>query len=79
MARTAKVSVTVDGELLEEARAIAGGNLSALVARGLRREVLLARGRELVREWEAERGPVDPELMEQVRRRWPGSSSTPGS
>jgi post-segregation antitoxin (ccd killing protein) len=76
MASTEKISITLDEGLLEEARARAGDNLSRWIAGAISTQVLLERGREYLREREGERGPLSEELLEEVRRVWPASSST---
>lgn len=75
---TEKVSITLDRELLEQARRYADDNLSAWIGEAVRERILLERGREYLRECEQERGPVDEGLLEEVRQQWRGSSSTPG-
>lgn len=67
-----KVSITLDQELLAEAREHAGANLSGWVASAVHDRLLLERGRKLMREREAERGPLSPELLEQIRAEWLG-------
>ncbi len=73
-----KISVTVDDEVLSEARALApGGNLSALVndalAERVRRERLVA----LLADDAAEKGPIPVDALSHVDSEWPFSSSTP--
>lgn len=79
MATTDKLSISLDRQLLAEARTYAGGNLSRWIGEAVEQRVLLERGRELLRELEAERGPSDQALLDDIRARWHGSSSTPGS
>lgn len=77
MAATEKVSISLDRELLEQARRYAEDNLSGWIGEAVRERVLLERGREFIRERERERGPLDDGLLEEIRGRWRGSSSTP--
>lgn len=77
MAITEKVSITLERELLEEARRYASENLSGWIGEAVRERIFLERGREWIRERERERGPLDSELLEDIRRRWRESSSTP--
>lgn len=71
MATRVKISVSVDPELLDEARQVAGGNLSALVNEALARELRRERMREFVAEEEARLGPVPHEIVADVRAKWP--------
>ena len=75
-----KVSVTIDDEILAEARGLApGGNLSALVNDALSERVRRERLRVLLTEDAATAGPLPAALTDHVTRRWPFSSSTPES
>jgi hypothetical protein len=71
---TMKVSVTIRRELLAEARALAGGNLSAFVSDAVEDRVLLERARRAVASYEAEHGTLPEELVEQALARWPSAS-----
>jgi Arc/MetJ family transcription regulator len=68
----AKVSVSVDAELLAEARELAGRRgLSALINDALRVRLQHARVSRLLDEMDIEFGPVPAEIEEEVRREWP--------
>ena len=67
-----KVSLSLDAELLEEARRRSQGtSLSAYVNRGLKRQVLADRQLELLEAWEEEFGPIPEEAIEEMTRLWP--------
>jgi Arc/MetJ family transcription regulator len=69
---TAKVSLTLEEELLAEAREIVGARgLSTYVNLALRHQLQHDRIRGLLAELEQEKGPIDPQVMEEVRRAWP--------
>jgi hypothetical protein len=69
---TEKVSLTLDEELVGEAReATGGGGLSGYVNRALRNQLQHDRLTALLDELEVEAGPIDPNLMDEVRRAWP--------
>jgi Arc/MetJ family transcription regulator len=71
--RTEKVSLTLDEELLMEAReAVGTRRLSSYVNRALRNQLQHDRLANLLAEFDQESGPVDPKVMEEVRREWPG-------
>ena len=66
----AKISVTVDEDVLREARELAPeGNLSRLVGEALMHQVRLGR----MRRWAQEQEPLpdDDPYREHVRRQWP--------
>jgi hypothetical protein len=70
---TAKVSLTLDEELIEEAREVAGSRgLSGYMNRALGKQLQHDRVRKLLAEMDEEFGPVDDEIMHDVRRAWPG-------
>jgi hypothetical protein len=70
---TEKVSVTLDVNLVEQARAAAGeGGLSAFLNTALARELQRARLTELLHEFEAEHGPITAEDRKQLDDQWPG-------
>ena len=74
---TEKVSLTLDEELIEEARETAGARgLSGYVNRALRNQLQHDRLTVLLDELEAEVGPVDPRVMEEVRQQWPAPNET---
>lgn len=64
-------TVTLPEEIAAEVEALADGNFSAYVAEVLKRQVRLARARELVAELEAEHGPVPEEMQRRVDEQWP--------
>jgi Arc/MetJ family transcription regulator len=70
--RTEKVSLTLEEELLAEAREAVGvRGLSSYVNRALRQQLQHDRIAGLLAELEQEHGPIDPQVMEEVRREWP--------
>jgi Arc/MetJ family transcription regulator len=70
--RTEKVSLTLEEELLSEAREVVGTRgLSSYVNRALRHQLQHDRVAGLLAELEQEKGPIEPEVMEEVRRAWP--------
>lgn len=70
--RTEKVSLTLDQGILAEARkAVGSRKLSSYVNRALRLQLQHDRLAGLLQELEQEAGPVDPRIMEEVRRAWP--------
>jgi Arc/MetJ family transcription regulator len=75
---TEKVSLTLEEELLAEARALTGGRgLSGYVNRALRHQLRHNRLAGLLADFEQEKGAVEPEVMEEVRRAWPAPSEHP--
>jgi hypothetical protein len=69
---TEKVSLTLEEDLLAEARETVGARgLSGYVNRALRQQLQHDRIAGLLAEFERENGPIDPKLMEEVRRAWP--------
>jgi Arc/MetJ family transcription regulator len=67
-----KVSLSLDSELLARARQAAGRRgLSAFVGDALRIKLQHERLRALLREMDAEFGPVPAEEFERARRTWP--------
>jgi Arc/MetJ family transcription regulator len=69
---TEKVSLTLEEELVAEAREAVGvRGLSGYVNRALRHQLQRDRLAGLLAELEQETGPIEPELMEEVRRAWP--------
>jgi Arc/MetJ family transcription regulator len=71
--RTEKVSLTLDEELLAEAREVVGTRkLSSYVNRALRHQLQHDRVAGLLAELEQEHGPIGPEILEEVRQAWPG-------
>jgi len=75
-----KVSVTIDEEILAEARGLApDGNLSALVNDALSERIRRERLRTLLAEETSARGPIPLTLADHVEAHWPFSFSTPES
>ena len=77
--RTEKVSLTLEEELLAEAREVVGARgLSGYVNRALRHQLQHDRLAALLAEYEREDGPIDPRIMAEVRQEWPapGEKST---
>lgn len=73
-----KVSLSIEEEVLEEARARAGRReLSAYVTDALRRQLQHDRLGELLAEMEASSGPIPTELMEEARHLWQGAADAP--
>lgn len=69
--RTEKVSLTLEKELLTEAREVGGARgLSTYVNRALRNQLQHDRLAALLAEFEKEQGPIDPNVMERVRQEW---------
>ncbi len=67
-----KVSLSLDAELLAEARELAGPRgLSSLVNDALRARLQQVRVTRLLDEMDDEFGPVPPEIAEEVAREWP--------
>ncbi|PYQ63149.1 MAG: hypothetical protein DMF53_11035 [Acidobacteria bacterium] len=70
--RTEKVSLTLDEELLTEAREVVGARgLSSYVNRALRQQLQHDRLAGLLAELEQKHGPIDPRVLEEVRQEWP--------
>ena len=69
---TEKVSLTLEEELLAEARALTGARgLSSYVNRALRHQLQHDRLAGLLADFEQEMGAIEPGVMEEVRRAWP--------
>lgn len=69
---TKKISLTLEQELLAEAREIVGTRgLSSYVNRALRHQLQHDRLADFLAELAWEKGPIEPEVMEEVRREWP--------
>jgi Arc/MetJ family transcription regulator len=67
----AKVSLSLDADLLAEARERAGRReLSAYVNEALRRKLAHDRLGEYLAQMEAEHGPIPPEMIEEARQLW---------
>ncbi len=73
-----KVSLSIDEEILAEARDRAGRReLSSYVTDALRRQLQHDRLGELLAEMDAASGPVPDDLMEEARRLWRGAVDAP--
>ena len=71
-----KVSLSIDEDVLSEARDRAGHReLSSYVNDALRRQLQRDRLTELLAEMEAESGPIPDEVMEEARRLWRGPAA----
>lgn len=69
---TAKTSLTLDKTLLAAAREMVGRRgLSRYVNRALRRQLQRDRLTGLLEDLEHEVGPIEPQVMDEVRRLWP--------
>ncbi len=69
---TAKISLTLDEALLAAARELVGRRgLSRYVNRALRHQLQRDRLVGLLDELEQDAGPIEPRVMEEVRRSWP--------
>lgn len=72
-----KVSLSIDEEVLAEARERAGRReLSSYVTDALRRQLQHDRLGELLAEMDAVSGPVPDELMEEARQLWRGADAS---
>jgi hypothetical protein len=56
------------------ARQQAAGNVSAWLAEAARNRLRLEAGRQLLREYEAENGPITNDQIAEVEREWPSNS-----
>jgi post-segregation antitoxin (ccd killing protein) len=61
--KTTKISVTLDADLVQQARAFARGNLSRYLNEALRDKLRNENLRKLLEDAEAEYGPVPEELL----------------
>lgn len=69
---TEKVSLSLDEELVAEAREVVGPRgLSGYVNRALHHQLQHDRIAGLLEELEKEHGPIDSQAMAEVRREWP--------
>jgi hypothetical protein len=74
---TAKASLTLDTGLLAAARELVGRRgLSGYVNRALRHQLQRDRVLGLLDDLEKEAGPIDPKIMEEVRRAWPDPATS---
>jgi hypothetical protein len=70
--RTQKVTLVLDKQLLAEARAVAGGRaLSRYCNRALRNQLRQDRLTGLLAALELDHGPIDAQVMAEVRGAWP--------
>jgi Arc/MetJ family transcription regulator len=68
-----KVSMSLDADVLAQTRERVGGRgVSAYVNDALRRQLRRDALSDLLAEMHATNGPVDAQLIEEVRRLWPG-------
>jgi len=71
-----KVSLSIDEDVLAEARSRAGRReLSAYVNEALLRQLQHDRLGELLAEMESKSGPIPDELMEEARKPWRGPAN----
>lgn len=71
-----KVSLSIDEDVLAEARARAGRReLSSYVNEALRRQLQRDRLTELLGDMDAESGSIPDEVMEEARRLWRGPAA----
>ncbi|HVT59067.1 MAG TPA: hypothetical protein VHR45_11780 [Thermoanaerobaculia bacterium] len=69
-----KVSITLEEELLAQAReAVGARRLSSYINRALRRQLQQDRLAGLLAELEQEMGPLEPGVVEEVRQAWPAT------
>jgi hypothetical protein len=77
---TDKISVSIERAdlvaLRRRARRLYGGNLSAVIAEGVRR-VREEEGREALAEWLGERGAASPEERDALREEWRDAPAGP--
>lgn len=70
---TEKVSLTLDQRLLAEARESVGSRgLSSFINTALERALQRDRIAKHLNELQEKHGPLDPEMVEEVRNLWPG-------
>lgn len=75
---TSKVSLTLDEDLVSEARTRVGHRgLSSYLNTALRRQLQHDRLGVLLAEMDAEAGPIPAEVLEEVRREWPAVDPAP--
>jgi post-segregation antitoxin (ccd killing protein) len=68
---TSKVSITLETEVLEDARLQAGGNLSAFINEAVKKQLRKEFARQLLADRERELGPI-PEKYEEWAKRFFG-------
>jgi post-segregation antitoxin (ccd killing protein) len=69
-----KISITVDRELLENIRDMAGANLSQWFSTAAEERLQRERLRAWVAEEVADHGPIPEDIREEVHRQWPRTS-----
>ncbi|MGH3262936.1 MAG: hypothetical protein ACRDNS_13160, partial [Trebonia sp.] len=70
----AKVSMSLDAEVLAQTRERVGGRgVSSYVNEAIRRQLRRDALSDLLAQMRAENGPVADEQMKEVRRLWPGA------
>lgn len=75
---TSKVSLSLDEELVTEAReAVGPRGLSGYVNRALYLQLQHDRIAGLLKELEEAHGPIDSSTLDEVRRAWPGEEEEP--
>lgn len=73
---TEKVSLTLEQDLLSQARDVVGTRgLSAYVNRALRHQLQRDRLTHHLADLDAEFGPIDADLIDEVRRAWPAEAN----
>jgi Arc/MetJ family transcription regulator len=73
----AKVSLSIDEDVLDQARMRAGRReLSSYVTDAVRRQLQHDRLGELLAEMEAEAGPIPDEALEEARQPWRGPAAS---
>ena len=73
---TEKVSISIDEDVLAEARRRAGHReLSAFINEALRRQLQHDRIGEFLDEMEAKHGPIPEEMLEEARQFWRGTDA----
>ena len=75
---TEKVSLTLEQELVAQAReAVGARGLSSYINRALRHQLQRDRLTAYLAEFVKEHGPIEAELLEEVRQEWPAPVSEP--
>jgi Arc/MetJ family transcription regulator len=75
---TEKISLSLEEDLVSEARATVGiRGLSNYVNSALRDRLQRDRVTALLAEYEEEFGPIDSQVMEEVKAEWPQSARKP--
>jgi hypothetical protein len=67
-----KKSVTLEADVVDDILALVGPRgFSAFVNESARTRLLVERGRQAVREFEEEFGPIPEDVLAEVDRQWP--------